>query len=95
MDANHNAPPSMRLGSAPPNRDVRRDPVRLTKGEITRQVAASMAKQYGISKDTAQQMGHQAATINSSFLSSIASGKGMGILIGVTAAALFMIMYSR
>ena len=85
----------MRLGSAPPRQGCERDPVRLTKGEITRQVAASMAKQYGITKDTAQQMVDQADTINSSFLSSIASGKGMGILLGVTAAAIFMVMYSR
>ena len=54
-----------------------------------------MAKQYGITKDTGHQMVDQADTINSSFLSSIASGKGMGILLGVTAAAIFMVMYSR
>ena len=95
MDANHSATPSMRLGSAPSDRDVKRDPVRLTKGEINRQVAASMAKQYGLTSNTAHQMVTQADSINNSFLSSIASGKGMGVLLGITAAAVFMIMYSR
>ena len=66
----------------------------LTRGELKRQVAESMAKQYGIPRSTAEQMVKQADAVEAGFFQSLVSGTGPGLLIGIAAAALFVIMYA-
>ena len=93
MDSNHNATPSMPLGSAPFNRDPRHDPNKLTRYELEDQVAAKIAKKYGIAQSDAQQMVKQSDSVNNrSIFGSMAGSPGM--LIGITAAALFVIFYA-
>ena len=53
-----------------------------------------MAKKYGIAKSTAHQMVSQADAVNSSFIGSLASNRSSAMILGVAAAALFVIFYA-
>lgn len=94
MDANHSATASMPLGPTPRDRNTKRDPSELTENELIEQVAADMAKKYGIAKSTAHQMVSQADAVNSSFIGSLASNRSSAMILGVAAAALFVIFYA-
>ena len=84
----------MPLGPTPRDRNTKRDPSELTENELIEQVAADMAKKYGIAKSTAHQMVSQADTVNSSFIGSLASNRSSAMILGVAAAALFVIFYA-
>ncbi len=94
MDANHSATASMPLGPTLRDRNTKQDPSELTENELIEQVAADMAKKYGIAKSTAHQMVSQADTVNSSFIGSLASNRSSAMILGVAAAALFVIFYA-
>ena len=53
-----------------------------------------MAKRYGIAKSTAHKMVSQSDTVNSSFLGSLAGGRSSTMVLGIAAAALFVIFYA-
>ena len=94
MDSNYSVTPQKPLGNAPYDRNPKRDPSRLTPGEIKRQVAESMAKEYGIPRATAQQMVNQSDAVTKGFFQQIIDGTGPGLLIGIAAAALFVVIYA-
>ena len=89
LDSNHSATPSLPLGSAPFDRNTKRAPEKLTDNELNEKIA----RKYGIVRSTADQMVKQADAVNRSFLGSIA-GNNSGMLIGLVAAALFVIFYA-
>ena len=65
--------------------------IRCTPGR-TYKVAEEIAKKYGIVRSAADQMVKQAGAVNRSFITSLAGNSGM--LIGLGAAALFVIFYA-
>ena len=94
QDSNHSATPSMPLGAPPPERSVRRAPGKLTEQELENEVAARMAKKFGIPKATAEQMVRQGSTVTSSFTGTLAKANSTGLMIGITAAALFVLFFA-
>ena len=70
------------------------DPSKLTEDELINQVASEIAEKYGIAKSTANQMVNQSAAVNSSFLGSLAGGRSSTMVLGIAAAALFVIYYA-
>ena len=94
QDSNFSATPSMPLGPALKNRSERRAPGKLTEKEVENKVAARMAKQFGIPRATAEQMVRQGETVTSSFAGTLANANSTGVMIGIAAAALFVIFYA-
>ena len=94
MDANHSATATMPLGFTPRDRNPKMDPSKLTEDELINQVASEIAQKYGIAKSTANQMVNQSAAVNSSFLGSLAGGRSSTMVLGIAAAALFVIFYA-
>ena len=84
----------MPLGPALKNRSERRAPGKLTEKEVENKVAARMAKQFGIPRATAEQMVRQGETVTSSFAGTLANANSTGVMIGIAAAALFVIFYA-
>ena len=94
MDSNYTATPSKPLGNAPDDRDPKRDPSLLTPGEVKRQVAESMAKEYGIPRATAHQMVNQSDAVKQGFFQQMIAGNGSGLLMGIAVAAVFVALYA-
>ena len=94
MDANHSATATLPLGFTPRDRNPKMDPNKLTEDELINQVASEIAQKYGIAKSTANQMVNQSAAVNSSFLGSLAGGRSSTMVLGIAAAALFVIFYA-
>ena len=66
----------------------------LTPGEVKRQVAESMAKEYGIPRATAQQMVNQSDAVKQGFFQQMIAGNGSGLLMGIAVAAVFVAIYA-